>query len=110
MRKNVNGHEIQEWSGMLGKSFFFNTWELWFLRHEYYSWKWLKFGRLVTTKYCCFVRFNNTAYPSEFYGSTGPQASQAQAFTFLVRDQHLGANVGFAQRYNWYLYYCFYYK
>jgi len=29
--------------------------------------------------------------------SSGPKASQAQAFTFLVRDQHLGANVGYAQ-------------
>ncbi|GJV17613.1 photosystem II CP43 chlorophyll apoprotein [Tanacetum coccineum] len=28
---------------------------------------------------------------------TGPEASQAQAFTFLVRDQRLGANVGSAQ-------------
>ncbi|KAG6540409.1 hypothetical protein Mapa_018313 [Marchantia paleacea] len=37
------------------------------------------------------------AYPSEFYGPTGPEASQAQAFTFLVRDQRLGANVGSAQ-------------
>ncbi|KAL2224896.1 UNVERIFIED_CONTAM: Photosystem II CP43 reaction center protein, partial [Sesamum indicum] len=44
-----------------------------------------------------FVWFNNTAYPSEFYGPTGPEASQAQAFTFLVRDQRLGANVGSAQ-------------
>ncbi|PHT27476.1 Photosystem II CP43 reaction center protein [Capsicum baccatum] len=40
---------------------------------------------------CCFVWFNNTAYPSEFYGPTGPEASQAQVFTFLVRDQRLGA-------------------
>jgi len=39
----------------------------------------------------------NNAYPSEFYGPTGPEASQAQAFTFLVRDQRLGANVGSAQ-------------
>ncbi|KAJ0458119.1 Photosystem II CP43 reaction center protein [Helianthus annuus] len=46
---------------------------------------------------CCFVWFNNTAYPSEFYGPAGPEASQAQAFTFLVRDQCLGANVGSAQ-------------
>ncbi|KAL5643103.1 hypothetical protein ACJX0J_004139 [Zea mays] len=38
---------------------------------------------------CCFV--------CEFYGPTGPEASQAQAFTFLVRDQRLGANVGSAQ-------------
>jgi photosystem II CP43 chlorophyll apoprotein len=37
---------------------------------------------------CCW--FNNTAYPSEFYGPTGPEASQSQAFTFLVRDQRLG--------------------
>jgi photosystem II CP43 chlorophyll apoprotein len=36
-----------------------------------------------------FVWYNNTAYPSEFYGPTGPEASQAQAFTFLVRDQRL---------------------
>uniref|UniRef100_K4CYR8 Uncharacterized protein n=1 Tax=Solanum lycopersicum TaxID=4081 RepID=K4CYR8_SOLLC len=41
--------------------------------------------------------FNNAAYPSEFYGPTRPEASQAQAFTFLVRDQRLGANVGSSQ-------------
>ncbi|KAK8617184.1 hypothetical protein V6N13_117150 [Hibiscus sabdariffa] len=34
--------------------------------------------------------FNNTAYPSEFYGPTGPKASQAQAFNLV-------ANVGSAQ-------------
>ncbi|WP_298616581.1 photosystem II reaction center protein CP43 [uncultured Thermosynechococcus sp.] len=45
----------------------------------------------------CFVWFNNTVYPSEFYGPTGPEASQAQAMTFLIRDQKLGANVGSAQ-------------
>jgi len=38
-----------------------------------------------------FVWYNNTAYPSEFFGPTGPEASQPQAFTFLVRDQRLGA-------------------
>jgi photosystem II CP43 chlorophyll apoprotein len=27
--------------------------------------------------------YNNTAYPSELYGPTGPEASQSQAFTFL---------------------------
>jgi photosystem II CP43 chlorophyll apoprotein len=47
-----------------------------------------------------FVWYNNTAYPSEFYGPTGPEASQAQAFTFLVRDQRLGANV--ASGSNWF--------
>jgi hypothetical protein len=36
-----------------------------------------------------------TAYPSELYGPTGPEASQSQAFTFLVRDQRL--NVSSAQ-------------
>ncbi|AES77744.1 photosystem II CP43 chlorophyll apoprotein [Medicago truncatula] len=46
---------------------------------------------------CCFVGFNNTAYPSEFYGPTRPEVFQAQAFTFLVRDQRLGANVGSAE-------------
>ncbi|MEM9218611.1 MAG: photosystem II reaction center protein CP43 [Cyanobacteria bacterium P01_F01_bin.150] len=45
----------------------------------------------------CFVWFNNTAYPSEFFGPTNAEASQAQAFTFLVRDQRLGANIGSAQ-------------
>lgn len=44
-----------------------------------------------------FIWFNNTAYPSEFYGPTGPEASQAQALTFVVRDQRLGANIGQAQ-------------
>ncbi|MBA0832262.1 hypothetical protein Goarm_016663, partial [Gossypium armourianum] len=46
---------------------------------------------------CCFVWFNNTACLSDFYGPTGLKASQVQAFTFLVRDQRLEANVGFAQ-------------
>jgi photosystem II CP43 chlorophyll apoprotein len=43
------------------------------------------------------VWYNNTVYPSEFFGPTGPEASQAQAMTFLVRDQRLGANVATAQ-------------
>ena len=46
---------------------------------------------------CCMVWFNNTVYPSEFYGPTGPEAAQSQAFTFLVRDQRLGASVAKAQ-------------
>lgn len=46
---------------------------------------------------CCFSWFNNTVYASEFFGPTGPEASQSQAFTFLVRDQRLGANVASAQ-------------
>jgi photosystem II CP43 chlorophyll apoprotein len=45
----------------------------------------------------CFVWFNNTVYPSEFFGPTNAESSQAQAFTFLARDQRLGANVGSAQ-------------
>jgi photosystem II CP43 chlorophyll apoprotein len=45
----------------------------------------------------CYVWFNNTAYPSEFYGPTNAEASQAQSFVFLVRDQQLGANIGSAQ-------------
>ncbi len=44
-----------------------------------------------------FIWFNNTAYPSEFYGPTAPEASQAQALIFVVRDQKLGANVASAQ-------------
>ena len=45
----------------------------------------------------CFVWFNNTAYPSEFFGPTNAESSQAQAMTFLVRDQRMGANIGSAQ-------------
>jgi photosystem II CP43 chlorophyll apoprotein len=45
----------------------------------------------------CFVWYNNTAYPSEFYGPTGPEASQAQSFTFMVRDMKVGAQVASAQ-------------
>jgi len=41
--------------------------------------------------------YNNTAYPSELYGPTGPEASQAQGFTFLVRDQKLGIKVASSQ-------------
>jgi len=44
-----------------------------------------------------FVWYNNTAYPSEFFGPTAAEASQAQAFTFLVRDQRLGAKVASSQ-------------
>jgi len=44
-----------------------------------------------------FVWYNNTAYPSEFFGPTAAEASQSQALTFLVRDQRLGANVASAQ-------------
>ncbi|MFL0725222.1 MAG: photosystem II reaction center protein CP43 [Prochlorococcus sp.] len=51
---------------------------------------------------CCgfiasaYIWFNVTAYPSEFYGPSNAEASQAQSFTFLVRDQRLGANIGSA--------------
>jgi photosystem II CP43 chlorophyll apoprotein len=40
-----------------------------------------------------YVWYNNTANLREFYGPTGPEASQAQCFTFLVRDQKLGIKV-----------------
>jgi photosystem II CP43 chlorophyll apoprotein len=45
----------------------------------------------------CFVWFNNTAYPSEFYGPTNAESSQSQAFVFLARDQKLGASIASAQ-------------
>ena len=56
-------------------------------------------GALSLMAFVCsaFVWFNNTAYPSEFYGPTNAEASQAQSFVFLVRDQKLGANIGSAQ-------------
>jgi photosystem II CP43 chlorophyll apoprotein len=40
-----------------------------------------------------FSWYNNTVYASEFFGPTGPEASGAQAFTFLLRDQRLGISV-----------------
>ncbi len=56
-------------------------------------------GALSLMAFICasYVWFNNTAYPSEFYGPTNAEASQAQSFTFLIRDQKLGANIGSAQ-------------
>ncbi len=54
----------------------------------------LSFMAFIAT---CFVWFNNTVYPSEFFGPTGPEASQAQAMTFIIRDQKLGANIGTSQ-------------
>ena len=44
-----------------------------------------------------FIWFNNTAYPSVFYGPTVPESSQAQSFVFLMRDQNVGADVASAQ-------------
>merc|ERR1719207_454529 len=44
-----------------------------------------------------YAWYNNTAYPSELYGPTGPEASQSQSFTFLVRDSKLGIDVASAQ-------------
>ena len=52
---------------------------------------------LVGITAAIFVWYNNTAYPSEFFGPTAAEASQAQAFTFLVRDQRLGAKVASSQ-------------
>ena len=40
-----------------------------------------------------FSWYNNTAYPSEFYGPAGAEASQAQSFTFLIRDWKLGIKI-----------------
>ena len=40
-----------------------------------------------------FGWYNNTAYPSELYGPTGPEASGGQSFTFLQRDQKLGIKI-----------------
>jgi photosystem II CP43 chlorophyll apoprotein len=42
-----------------------------------------------------YAWYNNTAYPSELYGPTGPKLPTS--ITFLVRDQRLGANVSSAQ-------------
>jgi photosystem II CP43 chlorophyll apoprotein len=56
-------------------------------------------GALSLMAFICsaFIWFNNTVYPSEFYGPTNAEASQAQSFVFLARDQKLGANIGSAQ-------------
>lgn len=37
--------------------------------------------------------YNLSAYPSEFYGPTAPEASMAQRFTFFYRDQKLGIKI-----------------
>ena len=44
-----------------------------------------------------FSWYNTTAYPSEFFGPTGPEASQAQSFLFLMRDQRLGVEASISQ-------------
>jgi photosystem II CP43 chlorophyll apoprotein len=44
-----------------------------------------------------FIWFNNTAYPSEFYGPTVMESSNAQTLTFIIRDQQLGANIASTQ-------------
>ena len=44
-----------------------------------------------------FSWYNTTAYPSPFFGPTGPEASQAQSFLFLVRDQRLGVETTISQ-------------
>ena len=41
--------------------------------------------------------YNNTVYPSEFYGPTAGEASQAQRFTFAVRDHKLGVKLAASQ-------------
>jgi Photosystem II protein len=56
---------------------------------------------LSTLSLCSFTAavlawYNDTAYPSEMCGPTGPEASQAQTFTFLLRDQHFGLDVHFS--------------
>ena len=67
----------------------------------HFSWRYLSYSLAALSLQgfiaCCMVWFNNTVYPSEFYGPTGPEASQSQAFTFLIRDQRLGASVAQAQ-------------
>ncbi|MBC8124033.1 MAG: photosystem II reaction center protein CP43 [Gemmatimonadaceae bacterium] len=44
-----------------------------------------------------FVWFNNTVYPSEFYGPTEMEASHAQNFVFMARDLKLGTDIASAQ-------------
>jgi photosystem II CP43 chlorophyll apoprotein len=43
-----------------------------------------------------YAWYNVTVYPSEFYGPTAAEASQAQGFTFLNRDQKLSVLVASA--------------
>jgi photosystem II CP43 chlorophyll apoprotein len=44
-----------------------------------------------------YAWYNNTAYPSEYFGPTGPEASQSQSFTFLLRDSKLGIDISTSQ-------------
>ena len=59
--------------------------------------RWSLFIYLSYSLSAIYSWYNNTAYPSEFYGTTGPEASQAQSFTFLVRDQKLGIQIASSQ-------------
>jgi photosystem II CP43 chlorophyll apoprotein len=45
----------------------------------------------------CYVWFNNTVYPSEFYGPTEMEASHSQNFVFMARDIKLGTDIASAQ-------------
>lgn len=44
-----------------------------------------------------YVWFNNTVYPSEFYGPTEMEASHSQNFVFMARDIKLGTDIASAQ-------------
>jgi len=54
----------------------------------HFSWRYLSYSLAALSLQgfiaCCMVWFNNTVYPSEFYGPTGPEASQSQAFTSVT--------------------------
>ena len=67
------------WSGEANLSYSLSALALFGLIAAIYSW------------------YNNCAYPSEFYGPTGPEASQAQRFTFFIRDQKLGVRIASSQ-------------
>jgi photosystem II CP43 chlorophyll apoprotein len=44
-----------------------------------------------------YVWFNNTVYPSEFFGPTEMEASHSQNFVFMARDVKLGTDIAEAQ-------------
>lgn len=54
------------------------------------AWAGLHRAGLIASVYSWY---NLNVYPSEFYGPTAAEASQAQAFVFTIRDQKLGAKI-----------------
>ena len=103
MEDFMGGHYWVGTLGFIGSVFHILTWPPLFIKRPF-TWSaeaYLSYT-LLGVALCGLLAaiyswYNNSAYPSEFYGPTGPEASQAQRFTFLVRDQKLGIKIASSQ-------------